>query len=318
MSETSQAICGQCQPSGIKDDDGSQPIFDAPHSHGPGPVAALLMRATYQLLRAIPGTIALRRQLRDRAWLRDADAILVSYPKSGRTFVRAMLSRLYQRKFNVDERQLLEFSGLRHAPPEVPRILFTHAGDAMKRADEMGIARSEYAGRKLILLARHPADTAVSRFYHFKHRSRDPARLRLGKQPLEKFVCGPDGFPSIVAYLNLFASMPGVVILRYEDFISDPQRSLEKLAAAIGLDVDHQDIEDAVEFGRLGNLREKEREGYFTSIRLRPMRKGDEKTGKVRRGGAGGYRSELSPEAVAWIDAYVRDKLDPSLGYQPG
>src|SRR5689334_16446147 len=90
-------------------------------------------------LRAVPGTAALRlkRDLRDSAWLSEADAVVVSYPKSGRTFVRAMLARLYQRRFGIDERQLLEFPMLRGAPDDVPRVLFTHAGDAMRRPDEI-------------------------------------------------------------------------------------------------------------------------------------------------------------------------------------
>lgn len=284
--------------------------------HRLGSLAALVMRGTYQLLRAVPGTIPLRRKLRDAAWLRDADAVIVSYPKSGRTFVRAMLARLYQREFGIDERQLLDFSMLRRESRPVPRLLFTHAPDAIEHPDEFRIERSGYGTRKLILLARHPADTAVSRYYHLKHRSRDRARLRLGEQPLETFVCGETGFPSIVAYLNLFASIPGVIILRYEDFIADPEGSLGELAAAIGLDVEREDIEDAVEFGRLANLKNKEREGYFTSGRLRRMRSDDENSGKVRRGRPGGYRTELSPERTAWIDAYIRENLDPRLGYR--
>jgi hypothetical protein len=274
------------------------------------------MRGSYQLLRAVPGTIPLRRKLRDAAWLRDADAVIVSYPKSGRTFVRAMLARLYQREFGIDERQLLEFSMLRRESRLVPRVLFTHAPDAIEHPDEFKIAQSGYGTRRLILLARHPADTAVSRYYHLKHRSRDRARLRLGEQPLETFVCGESGFPSIVAYLNLFAAVPGVIILRYEDFIANPDGSLGELAAAIGLDVEREDIEDAVEFGRLANLKNREREGYFTSGRLRRMRGDDENSGKVRRGRPGGYRTELSPTRAAWIDAYIRENLDPRLGYQ--
>jgi len=282
----------------------------------PGSLAAFVMRTTYHLLRAVPGTISLRRKVRDAAWLRDADAVIVSYPKSGRTFVRAMLAHLYQRKFGIDERQLLDFPMLRRSPKGIPRLLFTHAPDAMEHPEEFSIARSGYPGRKLILLARHPADTAISRYYHLKHRSRDRARLKLSEQPLEAFVCGEGGFPSIVSYLNLFASVPGVIILRYEDFITNPQGSLGELAAAIGLDVDHGEIEDAAEFGSLPNLKEREREGYFTSTRLRRMRSSDENSGKVRRGRPGGYRAELSPEKAAWIDDYIRDKLDPKLGYR--
>lgn len=282
----------------------------------PSPLAAFVMRTGYTLLRAVPGTVPLRRKLRDAAWLRDADSVIVSYPKSGRTFVRAMLARLYQRKFGIDERQLLDFSMLRKVQRAIPRPLFTHAPEAMENPHEFNFARSGYASRKLILIARHPGDTAVSRYYHLKYRSRDRARLRLGRQPLEDFVCGEDGFPLIVAYLNLFASIPGIVILRYEDFIASPHGSLRELASAIGLDVDPRDIEDACEFGSLPNLKTKEREGYFTSIRLRRMRIDDENSGKVRLGRPGGYRAELSPEKAAWIDDYIRDNLDPRFGYQ--
>ena len=283
-----------------------------------GRLAAFVMRTAYHLLRAVPGTVSFRRKLRDAAWLRDADAVIVSYPKSGRTFVRAMLARLYQRKFGIDERQLLDFSKLRRAPRGIPRLLFTHAPDAIDNPEEVQVSESGYGSRKPILLARHPADTAVSRYYHLKHRSRDRARLKLGQQPLEAFVCGKEGLPSIVAYLNLFASIPGVAVLRYEDFVADPEGSLGELASAIGLDVDRSDIKDAVEFGRLSNLKDREREGYFTSVRLRRMRRNDENSGKVRQGRPGGYRSELSSEVAAWIDDYIRDNLDPSLGYREG
>src|SRR6476469_5001170 len=90
-------------------------------------------------LRLVPGSWArrVRRDLRDSAWLRHADAVIISFPKSGRTFVRAMLSRLFQRRFDVDERRLLEFPMLQKAPPNVPRLLFTHAGDAMRTAEEI-------------------------------------------------------------------------------------------------------------------------------------------------------------------------------------
>src|SRR5436190_5736538 len=85
-----------------------------------------------QLLRAVPGSAALRwkRDLRDAAWLIGADAVVVSFPKSGRTFVRAMMARLLQVKFGIDERRLLDFPSLKRAKPGVPRLLFAHAGDA--------------------------------------------------------------------------------------------------------------------------------------------------------------------------------------------
>ncbi|NUQ18089.1 MAG: hypothetical protein HOP95_06500 [Sphingomonas sp.] len=274
--------------------------------------------AAAQLLRVVPGSTALRlkRDLRDAAWLSEADAVVVSFPKSGRTFVRAMLARLYQRRFGIDERGLLEFVTLRHAPEETPRVLFTHAGDAMRRAEQIRVTPSDYAGKKLVLLARHPADIAVSRYHHLKHRSRDKTRQRLADQPLESFIwTNEGGIPSITAFLNQFVALPGVTIIRYEDFLADPRKSLKIMAQAIGMRTDTKDIADAVEFGSLANLKKLERERYFTSSRLQRTRKGDAQSGKVRSGKTDGYRAELSAEAAERIDDYLRDQLDARLGY---
>ena len=275
-------------------------------------------RSAAQLLRLVPGSAALRlkRDLRDAAWLTEADAVVVSFPKSGRTFVRAMLARLFQRRFGIDERWLLEFAMLRRAPPNVPRVLFTHAGDAMRRPAEIHVAPSDYAGRKVVLIARHPGDIAVSRYHHLKHRSRDKARRRLAEQPLDSFVwAAQGGIPSIVAFLNRFAALPGTTIIRYEDFLATPDQALKRLAAAVGLKASKAEIADAVDFGRLPNLKQREREGYFTSSRLRPARKGDDRSGKVRQGSSGGYRGTLGEAEAKKVDAYLRENLDPRLGY---
>jgi hypothetical protein len=273
-------------------------------------------RAASQLLRLVPGTLALRRDLREAAWLLEADAVVISYPKSGRTFTRAMLARLYQRKFGVDERSLLEFPALRAAPSNAPRLLFTHAGDAMRRPQEIRIDPATYDGRKLVLIARDPADIAVSRYHHLKHRSRDRARQSLAAQPLDTFVWAEEGcIPSIVTFLNQFAKIPGITIIHYEDFLTKPEKTLKKLAEAIGIEADDEDISDAVAFGKLPNLKELEGKGYFTSKRLRQARKGDARSGKVRRGTSGGYRSELDKDVADRIDRYIIENLDPRLGY---
>lgn len=227
-----------------------------------------------------------------------------------------MVARLYQRRFGIDERNLLEFPVLRRAAARVPRVLFTHGGDAMRRPTEIRVSPKDYAGKSLVLIARHPGDIAVSRYHHLKHRSRDKARQRLAAQPLDTFVWSDQGgIPSIISFLNRFAALPGVTIVRYEDFLTEPLESLRKLDEAIGLGASCEDIADAVEFGSLPNLRKLEEEGYFSSSRLRRASKGDEHSGKVRSGKSGGYRTALQSDQAAKIDAYVRAHLDPRFGY---
>lgn len=281
----------------------------------------MAQRAAAQALRLVPGSsaVALKRDLRDAAWLSEADAVIISYPKSGRTFIRAMLARLYQRRFGVDERRLLEFPMLRRAPVEAPRVLLTHAGDTMRSPDQIRLDPSAYSHTKAVLIARHPGDIAVSRYYHLKHRSRDKARQRLAELPLDRFVWADEGgIPSIVTFLNQFGALPGITIVRYEDFLAKPEESLRTLADAIGLDVDEADIADAVEFGSLASLKRREREGYFTSSRLRPAREGDAKSAKVRSGKSGGYREQLGADEAKRIDDYLDAHLSPVFGYGSG
>lgn len=274
--------------------------------------------AAAQLLRLVPGSAALRikRDLRDAAWLEKADALVVSFPKSGRTFVRAMLARLYQRRFGIDERDLLDFPALLRAPADAPRVLFTHAGDAMRSPSEIAVDREKYRDVRIVLLARHPGDVAVSRYHHLRHRSRDRARRRLGDQPLETFVWSEQGgVPAIVEFLNCFAATPGVMVLRYEDFLREPIKPLRRLAAAVGVEASDEDIENAAEFGKLPNLRQREREGYFRSARLRPAKASDQRSSKVRGGRSGGYRAELGDAEADRIDSYIAERLNPVFGY---
>jgi hypothetical protein len=283
---------------------------------------ANLRKAAVRLLRKLPGTKALgaARYWRDLDLIAQADVVFLSFPKSGRTFVRTQLARLYQRKFGIDERHLLSFARLRDASPEVPRIAFTHGGDAMRRPDQIRFDPEVFAGRKIVLLARHPGDTAVSRYFHLKHRSESPSRRRFASQPLDQFVWTErGGIPSIVQYLNLWAEWSrqrgNILILRYEDFVEKPEPALRALADFIGIEASDSDIKDAAEFARFDNLQAREREGYFSSGRMGAGHTGDESSFKVRSGRSGGFRAKLDEQGRERVVAYVKEKLDPMFGY---
>jgi hypothetical protein len=285
----------------------------------------LLRNVGARLMRRAPGSKAkgIAGYWRDLNRLASADVALVSFPKSGRTFVRVMLARLFQRQFGIDEREILSFATLRRAGKAVPRILFTHDGDAMRRPSQIRIDRKAYEGRKVALLARHPGDIAVSRYFHLKHRSTDPVRQRLAQQSLEDFVWTEQGgIPSIVRFLNQWAELSrersGILVVRYEDFLSQPEQALRTLAEFVGLDADQESIEDAVEFARFDNLKERERQGYFSSARMGLGRSGNESSYKVRSGKSGGFRAQLSEAGQERVESYVSEHLDPIFGYGAG
>jgi hypothetical protein len=48
---------------------------------------------------------------------------------------------------------------------------------------------------------------------------------------------------------------------------------------------------------------------------LRPADRNDEESFKTRKGVVGGYTSYFTADDVAWIDARIRERLDPAMGY---
>lgn len=250
-----------------------------------------------------------------------ADAVVVSFPKSGRTWVRAMLSRLCQIEWGLPETALLEFDNLHRSNPAIPRVLFTHDVDAMIPASRLPADKSHYAGRSVVVLARHPADIAVSRHFHLLHRSRDRGRRRLARAPLHEFVWTEyGGLPAIVTFLNQWAaaarSNPRIVIQRYEDFRADTAAALSVMAQALAIPADAAAIADAVEFASFENLKKKEAEGFFDNDRLRPRKAGEAGSFKVRSGKAGGWGERFDADVVAGIADYIAKELDPVYGYE--
>lgn len=90
-----------------------------------------LRRLLFGLLAPLPrGTrLALDRRLRgakEARKLRRADAVVVSFPKSGRTWMRALLSFYHAGSRGLVTDELLGFDNYHARDPSIPKILFTH------------------------------------------------------------------------------------------------------------------------------------------------------------------------------------------------
>ena len=62
--------------------------------------------------------------------LRSADYVIVSAPKSGRTWLRVMLSRFFQTKYSLqfdkEEARLIGLKNFRKLNSNIPKVFFTH------------------------------------------------------------------------------------------------------------------------------------------------------------------------------------------------
>ncbi len=104
--------------------------------------------------------IAIDRRLRGREEfhkLQQADCVIVSYGKSGRTWLRVMLSRFYQLKHGLPDNSLIGFDNLHAKNPAIPLIFFTH-DNYLKDFTGHADSKKDYYQKKVVLLVRDPRD----------------------------------------------------------------------------------------------------------------------------------------------------------------
>jgi hypothetical protein len=132
-----------------------------------------------------------RRKAIDRWWrgreehhkLHRADWLLISWGKSGRTWLRVMLSRFYQVHFGLEANRLLGFDNLHAMNRGIPKVFFTH-GNYLRNYTGHGYdIKADFLGKKIVLLVRDPRDVAVSQYFQWKYRMR-PGKKRLNDYPL--------------------------------------------------------------------------------------------------------------------------------------
>ncbi len=276
------------------------------------------------------------RKKRVERWLRGredalklarADVVIASYGKSGRTWLRVMLSRFYQVKHGLPERLLIGFDNLHRKNPAVPRIFFTH-DNYLKDYTGAADSKRDYAGKKVVLLVRHPADVAVSQYFQWKFRMR-PVKKHLNDYPAHgqeipvyDFVLWEgSGLPKIVDFMNLWAreaSQVGALhIVRYEDMRARPQEVLAGIVAFLGTPGTAEQVAEAVDFASVENMRalEQKRVFWLSGSRMVAKDKGNPDSFKVRRAKVGGYRDYFDDAQAARIDGLIAERLDPLFGY---
>jgi len=260
--------------------------------------------------------------------LKSADLAIVSFGKSGRTWLRVMISRYYQLVHGVPEQLLMGFSNYHQLHPEIPKIFFTHDNYIKDYTGEVD-SKASYYNKRVVLLVRNPTDVAVSVYFHWMHRMR-PQKMDLNQFPPKgaqitpfEFVIDPSyGIAKIIDFLNLWAResprVKEILIVRYEDMRADPVDALRRiLTFAHRRPVDEAALVQAVDYASVENMRKLEERSVFaqSGTRMTPGNPGDPDSYKVRRAKVGGYRDYFSGEETAQIDTLVARDLSTLYGY---
>ena len=277
------------------------------------------------------------KKIRIDRWLRGkeeyrklklADGVIVSFGKSGRTWLRVMLSRFYQVKYGIGERHLIGFDNLHKKNRAIPKLFFTH-DNYLKDYTGNRDSKADFYDKKVVLLIRNPLDVAVSQFFQWKYRMR-PGKKALNQYPehgsdieIYDFLMDPDaGLTKIIDYLNLWASEAGkikdLLIVRYEDMRSNTGDVLEKIVTFLGTPGEQDQIQEAVRFASVENMRnmETKRTFWLSGSRMVAKDKSNPNSYKVRKAKVGGYRDYFDDQQIQTLNQLVADRLDSIFGYE--
>ncbi len=263
-----------------------------------------------------------------------ANFLIIGHPKSGNTWLKVMISRLYQLRYDLPESRLINTDEFARKIPEIPRLAatngyYSYEGEVGKLL-AVGAPDNPLRHKPVLFLARNPIDIAVSWYYQFtKRQSRAKQELinHWIDNPIDRhtvqmweFVRHSDiGLPSLIEYQNTWArnvrELEKGMLVKYEELRAEPVPTLQKIVQLMGEDFSEEEIRAAVEWGSFDNLQKLETRGTFSQGGMKLVNANDPSTYKVRRGKVGGYRDDFDSEQVAELEALVRDRILPELGY---
>lgn len=260
--------------------------------------------------------------------------LIIGHPKSGNTWLRVLLSRLYQHRHGLPAHLVVTSDELHRRVPAIPRISATNGWYSYERAVGARLAVDAPANpikeKPIVFLPRHPIDIATSWYLQVtKRQSR--AKFELINADLAESIDRTTidrwrfvrhsgfGLGNIIDFLNTWqarvARLPNAITVPYEALRADPAGELRRIGELMGERFTEEEIAEAVSFGSFDNLKELESGNFFRQKGLRPGIRGDAESSKVRRAKVGGYREDFTPEQAAELEALVAERLDPALGY---
>ena len=245
--------------------------------------------------------------LNDQYRLIRTDAFIISFPKSGRTWLRVLIGKALCETFGLSNENMLDTYRIT-SEAGILRSRFTHDRSSHGFSylfSNLPTDKSRYRNKKVIFLSRNIKDVVVSCYFQ--------ATKRIGKYDgsISDYIRSERfGARKIIAFYNIWHENRGVpkdfLLVRYEDLHKMPKKILLDVLKFLGLsEIEDRVLKEAIEFASFDNMKKMERNGVFDSLVMRPGKENDEESYKVRRGLVEGYSSYLSEEDVKYIDEKI-------------
>jgi len=242
-----------------------------------------------------------------------SENFIVSYPKSGRTWLRVLVSAYLVERHERPEAEIEDLGALAERAGLAP-IQLIHDGSGIGRGSpwtELWVDKSRFGQSGVLLLSRSVPDTLVSSYFQATRR-RDAF-----EGSMSSFLRSPQfGVRKVVTFLEQWHAARDIparfLHLTYESMHDRTSEILTEALEFLGVrEIDPGVVDRAVEYSRFENMRRLESGRAIGHRWLRPGDPDDPDSFKVRRGKVGGYREYLTPEDVAYVEGVVSASTCP-------
>ncbi|MCH9697178.1 MAG: sulfotransferase domain-containing protein [Gammaproteobacteria bacterium] len=262
--------------------------------------------------------------------------LMIAHPKSGNTWLKVMLSRLYQQRYQLPDNLLNKSDEYSRVHSDIPRLAASNGYYSYEGVigDDLDISQSSSTLRDkpILFIARNPIDIAVSWYFQFTKRQSARKQELINhfiEHPIDRttismwdFVRHSDiGLPFLIDYLNgwhqRLQQCPNGLMIRYEDLRSQPGKTLSDIVNLMGETFSAEEIKDAVDYGSFDNQRKLESNGYFSQGGMTLRNADDKESFKTRRGKVGGYTDYFNAEQIRELEELMMTRLSPVFNYSP-
>jgi len=252
-----------------------------------------------------------------------SEILVISYPKSGRTWMRLLIGKALALHFNIElgeshQDWLLRPGKFKKLNSNIPLIYFSHDDKPhTKTTESINSDKAKYYYKKIIFLFRDPRDVIVSQFFSLTRRTkgnRYPGTL------YEFMDDNKYGMRNHIRYLNVWAqarkNFKNILFISYEEMSENTSQTLKKVFDFFGIDADLKTvINEAVEFAKFENMQQMEKSQVFKSKMLRPVDINDTNSYKVREGRVNGYLNHLNNQEVKHLNSLINTTLNKFYPY---
>jgi len=241
------------------------------------------------------------QQVRDRFRIKSDDVFVVSYPKSGNTWVRFLLGNLIKRP--GDE---VDFHSVHDYVPEfseLDRRLDDLSGPRCIKSHET--YNSLYP--RVVYIVRDGRDVYVSYYHYLRNRLPDGVSFAdfLSEDTYRQGSWGKH----VASWLDPLEHSSRLLLVRYEDLLADCAAQVHRLVDFVGLDATEEEIQASVRNSSFDSMRRLEEQ------RGRAYASNDKAERFVRKGKAGNWKDVFGEQEKEIFKRFEGGMLQ-RLGYE--